>query len=121
METFRREVSVALGPADTPEGIAAVFGDSTAQRRLKAKGQATIQTWPLSEEQLRSFLMRLDLDRNGKVEYRDFVLSIFVRDRIEDAEALRLGREPTVWFEHAADLWSGWGGDNDDESVDGGP
>eukprot|EP01060_Flectonema_neradi_P040344 TRINITY_DN9153_c0_g3_i1.p1 TRINITY_DN9153_c0_g3~~TRINITY_DN9153_c0_g3_i1.p1 ORF type:complete len:1028 (+),score=140.40 TRINITY_DN9153_c0_g3_i1:153-3236(+) len=40
----------------------------------------SIQTWPLSENQLRAFLKYLDYDNDGKVGYSDFLQAFFILD-----------------------------------------
>eukprot|EP00756_Hemistasia_phaeocysticola_P008919 Hpha_TRINITY_DN14776_c0_g1::TRINITY_DN14776_c0_g1_i1::g.102544::m.102544 len=120
---FRKQAKLWAGGADKPQEVAELFGapsevgaiqGSKAQGASGRRGSgqprpAVITTWPLQESQLKAFLSLLDNDHDGKVSFRDFVFSFYVRDREHD-ETLKkqTGHEPTIWHELNDDIWGAW-------------
>eukprot|EP01062_Namystynia_karyoxenos_P006345 TRINITY_DN1221_c0_g3_i1.p1 TRINITY_DN1221_c0_g3~~TRINITY_DN1221_c0_g3_i1.p1 ORF type:complete len:1011 (+),score=339.61 TRINITY_DN1221_c0_g3_i1:83-3034(+) len=113
---FRKQARVWAGQGDDADELAHLFGSPADARAVKAskaagpggRSAAVIQTWPMSNAQVSSFRQLLDYDKDGKVSYRDFMFSFYIRDVVADEAALRGGHKPLIWHENNQLIWSDW-------------
>jgi len=113
--SFKKQAKLWPEHGDRAGEIADLFGTPSQTGALQAsidgkKNPVFITTWPMQDSQIKAFQGLMDHDLDGKVSFRDFVLSFYIRDREHDDKIRRTtGKEPTIWHELNDDIWGTWG------------